>query len=432
MKLPRLVGLDLRGDSGLWITIGALGNAALTVVAFRVIGELIGPDSFGEAVLLFGGALLAANLVAGPIGQALGRFYFDSTDRDERARLFSTGVALAGAACMLGLVALTALAALHVLDWNVAGLLACSFSFELMRPLTTAWLQSQSRFRAVAISQLVDAGTRPIAAIAAAQLALKPTEVGLAAYAVGGAMSVGLLTTLVVCESPWRSPSTRDARRIANYGYPLVANSLFGWLGTTGDRYFIAAALGTGAAGVYVAASALGGRVALMLGNIVETFYRPKLYQAVASGDRSTLDQIGTTWQTRVVIYGAAMFAALLIGMPAVTFLLLGPEFRNGAATVILLSFVAYWIVALGFYPIRINYAYERTIRVAATEVFGTLAMAIAVPTFGTLFGLPGAGVGLVVTAGLRFAVAVYFSRITLATASIPPRVVDGAKDDRE
>ena len=65
--------------SGIWVIAGALGGAVITVVGFRVIGEIVGAAVFGQVALLDGGMLLIANCVAGPVVQALGKYYFDRT-----------------------------------------------------------------------------------------------------------------------------------------------------------------------------------------------------------------------------------------------------------------------------------------------------------------------------------------------------------------
>ena len=114
----------MSSSSKMWVTAGAIGGAGLTVVGFRVIGEVVGPAEFGHANLLYGVTLLIGNLGAGPVAQAVGRYYFDARDGMERSRLLWSGMLLAGFCFVLGVGLLASLTALH---W-VSG----AFSFALL------------------------------------------------------------------------------------------------------------------------------------------------------------------------------------------------------------------------------------------------------------------------------------------------------------
>jgi O-antigen/teichoic acid export membrane protein len=310
-------------------------------------------------------------------------------------------------------------------DWGIAAVLLAVLALEMVRPICVAWLQSGCRFSVVAISQWFDAGLRPIVALLVIKTDLSPSGLVLTAYGISAVVSVSLLLIYALREVPVSRPSQTDASRIVRYGSPLVANSLFGWLGNTGDRYLIAVALGTRAAGLYVAASALGGRLSLMLGGVIEAYFRPQLYLAVANRDSKALNSVSTVWQRKVLVAGASCFVLLLASLPVIRALLLGAEFRAGSAPIIVLSYVAYWIASFGFMPIRINYAYERTDRVAIAEVVGMAVMIGAVSALGHELGLAGAALGLVVSGVCRFALA----RVLAARTLLENQV--GSTDDK-
>ena len=117
--------------SGIWVIAGALGGALLTIVGIRVIGEVVGAAVFGRVALLYGVALLGASLGAGPIAQALGRYYFDARGPVERSRFLWSGVYLVIAGLVAGLGVLGVLTAFGWVPGGACPLLAIVLAMEM-------------------------------------------------------------------------------------------------------------------------------------------------------------------------------------------------------------------------------------------------------------------------------------------------------------
>jgi O-antigen/teichoic acid export membrane protein len=300
---------------------------------------------------------------------------------------------------------------------QIAGLLLVAAAMEMIRPLCAGWLQSQFRFAPLAVSQWLDAGLRPIVAVAAYRMGVRSTELVVFSYALAGIISVGLIAIPLVFRIEWTRPPRDEVRRVGRYSLPLVVNGFFGWLGASGDRYLIAAALGSRAAGIYVAASAMGGRISLMLGNVCESYFRSRMYRAQAEEGRSEVLLEAKRWAQKLALAGGVLFVGLLLALPLLQRFLLSAEFRSGAPPVMAISFAAYWLVAFGFIPQRINYAFERTDRVAIVELLGMAIMVLAVYVLGKNFGLSGAAAGLAISGACRLGVATLFARATLRDA---------------
>src|SRR5690349_5609902 len=81
-------------SSAVWVTIGSLGSAGLTVIGFRVVGELAGAAALAEGVLTYGILLLATSLLAIPVSQAVGRYFFDVHTPEEQGVLFYSAILL--------------------------------------------------------------------------------------------------------------------------------------------------------------------------------------------------------------------------------------------------------------------------------------------------------------------------------------------------
>lgn len=400
-----------------WIVGGQVGSALLTVISFRVIGQLAGADGLGRALLYFGVVLLFCGLTAGPISQSIGKFYFDARNDTSKGKLWYSALGMAGVACLLGLAGLFIFFELAG-DWGTSraafGMLCIALVFEMTRPLCTNWLHSGSEFPAVAVSKWVDGLLRPVTAVIAYKAGFGPVEIVLFAYVCGGGISVAILLVSVLPQLPLSKPDMTIVRKIIVYGRALVANGLFGWFANAGDRYLVAAAIDARAAGIYIAASALGGRVSAMLGAVFETFYRPALYRAATKRDLASLRQICIVWLRHIAVIGGLVFLALLVGIEWIERYLLAPEFRDGAGPIILVSFLAFLAIAIGIIPQRINYAFERTGRVALVEVIGSLTTVTSVFLLGKVYGLNGAVFGLLLSGLFRLGLAAFLAKSTV------------------
>lgn len=390
----------------LWVAVAAIGNAGLTIVGFRIIGDLVGPAGFAEAMLIYGIILLISGVASGSVSQALARLYFDATTAAERGRIFFSGGAMVLLAYVLLLPLTLVLATVSRIPGETLIALSCAnLVVEMFRPICTAWLQSETRFVLLAVSQWIDAGLRPVFAVMGTDCGFSPSEVVLGAYLLASISSVAVLSIGVLRTTTWVPPARKEAAMIGRYALPLVGNGVFGWLANAGDRYLVAGALGLHTAGVYVAASAIGARLSLLLGNVFETHYRPRLYVALASRDAVGFRSTCRSWVRDLAFTGAVVLAALLLLMPLVQRHLLADDFREGSALVITMSYVSFWAIGLAFLPQRINYAHGRTGVVSIVEIIGTILMTVVVFLSSREYGLSGAAVGLAISGLLRLLV---------------------------
>ena len=422
-----LKSLDFRQSSALWVIGAGVGSAIVTLVGFRFIGTAVGANSYGEASLWYGVALLLSGVVAGPVSQAVGKFWFDTENSRERASIFITALSLLAAAT----------AALVALTWFVAALdvrltsrhpaylyptIVGAFIAEASKSLAIAWLTTQSRFRHVALIQLLEAAARPVLVVALFGMLRDGTQSMLLGYLGSAAFAALVAVQLCLSSLRWVLPSLGLAGRIFWFGLPLTANGLFGWLSNTGDRYLVAAALGTQAAGIYVAATAFGGRLATMLGAMIETYFRPTLYASLATREPLSLKSVCSRWRRSQLVWGISLLVCLLGVLPVLVLAWFPPDFRQGAALLVPASFVAFWLITWSYLPQRINYGLGHTGKVAAVEVCGTIVMSLMVVGLGHLLGQFGVGLGLIVAALVRTWVANYLARQSLRDAGMAIR----------
>ena len=409
----------LRQDAPIWVLVGAAGVAIITAIGFRWISAVAGPADFGKAALLYGGMLLVTACSAGAASQGLMRLTHDAATPQDRADAWYTTVAVVLAATLVAALALILASsgpdrALR-LPRLAAPALGLAFLAEGLKSIGAGQLAGLSRFRDAALAQLVDALARPLVVVGLSRIeGWSPLISVLGGYALGASAAAAAFVLLV-----HRHLGSGRVRRHwlvaqARYGWPLVGNGVFGWLANAGDRFVVAAALGLPAAGIYVAAINIGARPAMMLGGMFETYLRPPLYRAVVASNPKAFARVRRRWLRDAIAVLAISFALLWVAEPWLLRLLLAPAFRDGARILVLVGFVAYAVLAIGYLPQRINYALGRTFQVALVEIVGTLSMLVGVYWGGRSAGLPGVAIGLLLACGVRAGLAALFAQYGL------------------
>ena len=406
----------LREDAPFWVVSSAVGVGLVTVIGFRWISAVAGPAEFGKAALLYAGMLLFTACSAGAASQGLMRLTHDAATPQDRADAWYTTVAVVLAATLVAALALI-LASIGPdralrLPRLVAPALGLAFLAEGLKSIGAGQLAGLSRFRDAAVAQLVDALARPLVVVGLSRFGgWSPLMSVLGGYALGA--SAAAATFVLLVHRHLGSGRVRRHWLVAQgrYGWPLVGDGVFGWLANTGDRYVVAAALGLPAAGIYVAAINIGARPAMMLGGMFEIYLRPQLYRAVVASDPETLARVRRRWLRDAIAVLAISFALLWMAEPWLLRLLLAPAFRDGARVLVLVGFIAYAVLAIGYLPQRINYALGRTFQVALVEIVGTLSMLAGVFLGGRMAGLPGVAIGLLLACSVRAGLAALFAK---------------------
>ena len=415
IKLRSLVR-NLHSGSAIWVILGTAGSALTTIIGFKIIGELLGAKNFGQSILVYGFILLISNITAGPISQAVSKFFFDCKTKLDRSKLFFSGAALICLSYCLIVPLGTLIFFLFIKSSAITAImLSIGLACEMIRPFCNCWLQSEGKFAKLALSQLADSALRPLFVyLLIGTKYLSGYEIILCSYALSAFLSVYLLCNRNWNQLIWTFPHKSEMKKILKYCTPLVGNGLFGWLTSTGDRYLIGFTLGPSAAGIYIAASALGGRLSVMSANVFETYYRPKLYSAAAENNINSLLVICKKWGKEYFFFGIIVLLSLTVSLSMIQNYLLPKDFRNGSGAVIIVSFIAYWIIGIGFIPQRINYAFEQTTKVAIVEILGMIFMLASVLIFGHCWGLTGASMGLLIAGLVRTTLAAKFAHTSI------------------
>ncbi len=410
-------------SDGAYVAAGQALSAVGAVAGIRLLTELVSPATFGAVTLAIGVGTLAINVACTPVTQAAIHFH-PAFAAEGRLAVLTHALrrALARAATWLAAAGLAGGVAWMLAGDAEPGVLAAVAALVVvdgLRALQMALLNAGRQHRRYAAWSAAEAVLRPLAA-AAAVLALGGTPlVVVLAYL---ATSVLLLAVFTDRTPPAAVPAADPAleQRIWRYALPLVPLGAVGWVNGLGDRYIIAGALTVADAGIYAAAYGLVSRPFLMLGQTVELTLRPLYQAAVTAGDTPRADRLLRTWFLAVSSAGLAGVAVVAVASGLLARLLLGPEFRSGAA---LMPWIAagYALIIVAHVFERVCFAYGRTRWVLVIQT-GSAVAGLAATLVGALgWGLQGAAVAVPVYFAVQLGLSVVAAWDTRRRALGPP-----------
>lgn len=333
------------GREFLWIASGQAAAILGALVGMRLLTGVLPPDIYGELALGMTLATLASQVVLGPLGSAVLRFFAPAREAQECANFLAalrrllaraTGVVL-----LLTVGTCLVLLLIGQLNWLWLGVAACSFALfsgynsaldsmqnaALQRPIV-AWhqaLTSWGRF------------------LAAAGMVL-----WLGAASVVAMLGYLLATLLVLLSQFWffrrillptngllsdgaASPRHWETQMLA-YSWPFAVWGIFTWAQIASDRWALQMFASTREVGLYAALYQLGYYPITILTGLIVQLVAPVFFQRAGNAsDPSRMRQIYTlNWRLTMValfLTGAAAFLAFVLH--GIVFMwLAAPEYR--------------------------------------------------------------------------------------------------------
>ncbi len=403
------------------IGAGQVVAALASLATIRVMTGILRPEVYGQLGLALTVAMLAQQVVLGPIAMAAARYYAPAWDRGN----IRGYVRAVGALCVSGTLALAAITA--VAAFWISGLwIAVAYAWTSSISSLLDGIQNAARQRAlVALHQGAGGWLRLALAVGAAKLWGGSSSATLWAYAAGYLL-------LIVSQSLFLRRTLRSGRKaesgermtvtMVNYAWPFAAWGVFTWVQASADRWAITAYSGLYQTGLYQSLYQLGYYPASLLTQFLLQIATPIFFARAGRGDAER-------WNHRLMLgaIGATLAAGAVsaAGGHKLLALLLAPGYR--AQSVLLTPL----ILASGFFAAgQIGTLHSmmsmKTQRLIAPKIVTALGGAALL-----LAGAATAGTKGVVAAQLCFSVAylawiLVLNRRTAAPAAVPSFALNG------
>lgn len=422
----------LAGEAG-WVAAGQLMTAVGGLVGMRLLTEVLPPKNFGALIILLGFASLAFDFSTRQIMQAAMRFRAEYAD-EEGARILRTESLrvmrwMLSAVCAILIVAFVLWRPDQNLPFWIGLVLAALVLADTARTYETGLLNAARRQKALALWQAADAWARPLVAVSLVLAVSGDAQTVLIGYALATSAICLLFARTLTLEGKAASISRADAdgssalpdhgrrraeirQRIFTFILPLFPVAGLAWITAVGDRYIIAGMLDLQAAGLYAAIYGVVSRPFLMAGEFLDTWLRPRLYEAVTHRDTAASWRTVGLWSALATGIGGSGVICFLLLHDAAAALLLAKPYRDASH---LMPWIAlgYAIVMVSQVALRLCFAHHRTSFILLTRIVIAVAtVAVMIPMIAR-YGLWGAAVA----APIYFSVQLAFSCLMAAIA---------------
>lgn len=357
---------------------------------YVLLARLLGPEQLGIAAIL----ILTAQFFDSISDSGSDRFLIQDPDGDTpRVQAMVQGVFIIRGICTALALAIIAvpLATFYHMPALILGLAVLAAS-----PLISGFLhldlrraQRKNDFRAEGAAMLASELGSLIVTLAACLVFRDFTAV---AY---GLVAKALITVIVSHSCAERryqvGYSAQDARRLALFAAPLMANGLLLFVGSQGDRLLVAHQLGVTALGQYSAIMLLIFYPAAMMSRYVGAIHLPIISVGQYKPDQLQASANALGGQTTLL--AMAMSAGFAMVAPLAVVYLYGQAFSLPATTICLIGllqtsrFIRLW-------PTTVALGLGKSSIVLSNNVVRLIGLALAM-VGGALNGLPGLLIGL-------------------------------------
>ena len=278
--------------------------------------------------------------------------------------------------------------------------------------MEAAFLNASKRHRAYSLLRGAEAWIRPILAVMLVHLISPSAPVVLVGYLVGGLMLVVAINVACSRRQKIRNkPIDQElTRRVWRFCFPLFPIAPVEWVSSLSDRYVIGGLIGLDAAGIYAASYGLISQPFLMAGIVLENYYRPHYYDALADDESDKAQRILTMWFFLTAAVCVLGLIAVIALKPLIVSIFLAAAYRSAASL--------FFPIALGnaFFALsqvseRFLHGQERTGLCLVSRTIGAvMSIAVGVPMI-YLYGIQGAAWAVPIYYGCQLASAMLIVR---------------------
>jgi O-antigen/teichoic acid export membrane protein len=414
------------GKEFFWIISGQTLAILGALVGVRLMTAVLNPASYGELALAMTMAMLTHQVIWGPLGQALSRFFAPAQEAS-KVDIYVKAVRLLIKQATFLFFSLAGLVCLGL--WPMGykswlGLVAAAFLFALISGYNSNLngIQNAARHRTVvAWHQATGTWLRFLLAVALISFLGSSSNIAMLGYCLAAlvvfASQIFFFNRQIMARKTAPPAISQDEvqkwrKEMLAYGWPFATWGLLTWGQMASDRWALQFFGWTSDVGLYAVLYQLGYYPILMLSGLVTQLLAPLLFSwAGDARDESRLQK--TRYFTKRLILGALTATALgtllaLLFHQQIFFWLAAPKYR-GVSSLLPLMVLAGGLFASGQVASLLITTDIRTHALIAPKIF-TAILGIMLNFAGAYFlGLPG-----VVWAGLVFSLSYFFWIINL------------------
>lgn len=403
-------------SEGLAVFGGQIMAALGGLVGVRILTELLSPDEFGSLSLGLTLALVANQIIMGPLGNGVIRFFAIAREQNDQNTFFAGTFNLLKKACfLLGFLGFTATCGLFALGhtaWVGLTLAATLFSVIAGASGILSSIQMAARQQlTVSAHQGVDPWLRLIGAAGIISILGASSYAALIGYALGGVVSLISQYTFfrrVHLKGPAQDASTSSDNSIASdwkkkiltYSSPFAFWGIFTTAQVASDRWALQAISGSAEVGIYAVLYQIGYYPIILLTSTLAQTITPHLYEKAGNGeDNNRLNNASA------IVYKSAIICLVLTALMAIAAyfvhvfvfnILVGPSYRS-ISWMLPLMVIAGGVYATG-QVVSLAIQSRSNVSILITPKIGCAILGVAGNLLGAYtYGIPGIVTSIIV-----------------------------------
>jgi O-antigen/teichoic acid export membrane protein len=197
--------------------------------------------------------------------------------------------------------------------------------------VAAAYLNASKRHRSYSLLRGAEAWIRPGLAVALVYVLRPSASVVLVGYLLGGFLLAAIVAIPGLCgrTAPVGALDDQLTRRVWRFCLPLFPIAPVEWISSLSDRYLISGFINLNAAGIYAAAYGLISQPFLMAGIVLENYYRPHYYDALADKKCQDASRLFRTWFVQTAVVCAFGLIAVMLLKSVIVAVFLAPSYRT-------------------------------------------------------------------------------------------------------
>lgn len=338
---------------GGWIVFGQVLMVVGSLAGVRLLTELLPPDAYGELALGMTIATLVNQIILGPLGGGIIRFYAPAVEHGDLGGYLNAAKKLVlYATVIIILLAILATAGLIIsgqTQWAAITASALMFAILSGYSVNLSGIQTAARQRSiVAIHQGIDPLLRSLVAAGLLLWLGMSSTAAMIGYAIAALLTLGSQTYFfrkIIRKSTSSGINNNWQEKIWKFSWPIGVFGIFTWVQLASDRWALQIFSSTSDVGSYAVLYQLGYYPISLLTGMAMQFLVPILYQRAgdASDGIRNADVNMLSWQLAWLSLGLTGMAFLvaILWHPQLFRMLVAEEYRS-------VSYLMPWIIVSG------------------------------------------------------------------------------------
>jgi len=275
-------------NEGFWVALGQASAVLGSLVGVRLLTSLLDPAQYGELALGITLAVLVNQVIFGPIGNGITRFYAPALEKGDLAGYFAASrrLVLQATRTVVLLILFTGVGLLVAgrLEWMGLAVAALIFSIPSGCNGVMNGIQNAARQRSiVALHQGIDSWTRFLTAAGLMMLLQATSTVAMIGYGLGAILVLSsqyLFLRRIIPQQPSGMESVQAWRgQIWKFSSPIAVWGVFTWAQQASDRWALGCFGSTQDVGLYAVLFQLGCYPMSLISGFAMQLLAPILFQ---------------------------------------------------------------------------------------------------------------------------------------------------------